>query len=347
METKPTPDSPTTGRYWIARLESLRSTHGALFGFVGITTLLTTFFLAGVFIDQRAITGAPAWVKPTKFGISIAVYSVTLLWILSLIRRDTRRRQRFVRWTGWTVVTTLAVELVLIAVQVVRGTSSHFNLSTSFDAAVFSIMGASIVILFLANLVVAVVVLRERLEDRVMASAIRLGLVIASIGMAFGFLMTNPTAQQLAAMDAGETVNFVGAHSVGVADGGPGLPFVGWSTEGGDLRIGHFIGMHALQVLPFLAVGLRRSGGSERRRRGIVRIVAAGYLGLTLLVTWQALRAQPLLRPDGVTLTVLGLLIAATAGGIAWLHLRTENDDAELETTTHVGSTIAVPARQQ
>lgn len=339
-----TPHHPTTEVS--SRLESLRATHGPLLGFVGITTLLSAFFLTGAFIDQRVITGAPAWVKPTKFGISIAVYSLTLLWILSLIRRDTPARQRFVRWTGWIVITTFAIELVLIAVQVFRGTRSHFNLSTGFDAAVFTIMGASIGILFLANLVVAVAVLRERLDDRVMASAIRLGLLIASIGMAFGFLMTNPTAQQLAAMDAGETVNFVGAHSVGVADGGPGLPFVGWSTEGGDLRIGHFIGMHALQVLPFLAVGLRRTGGSERRRRGTVRIVAAGYLGLTLLVTWQALRAQPLLRPDGLTLGALAAVTGATVVALGLLHLRTSNDDV-LQTALPTGPAIPAVATQQ
>ena len=341
------PDTNTPNRPWEARFESLRSTHGALFGFVGITALLSTFFLVGVFIDQRVITGAPAWVKPTKFGISIAVYSVTLLWILSLIRRDTPVRRRFVRWTGWIVIATLAIELVLIAVQVFRGTRSHFNLSTAFDAAVFTIMGASIGILFLANLVVAVVVLQERLEDRVMASAIRLGLVIASIGMAFGFLMTNPTAQQLAAMDAGETVDFVGAHSVGVADGGPGLPFVGWSTEGGDLRIGHFIGMHALQVLPFLAVGLRRSGGSERRQRGTVRIVAAGYLGLTFLVTWQALRAQPLLRPDGLTLAALAGLVGATGVALGLLRLRTSDDEITLEAGMPAGPAVPAVATQQ
>ena len=83
--------------------------------------------------------------------------------------------------------------------------------------------------------------------------ALRLGLIIAMVGMGEGFLMTNPTAQQLAGWQAGEAVTIAGAHSVGVPDGGPGLPVVNWSTTGGDLRIGHFVGMHALQVLPFLA----------------------------------------------------------------------------------------------
>lgn len=304
-----------------ARMLSLRDTHGPLFAFVGISMLLALFFAAGIFLDQRVITGAPAWVKPTKFAISIAVYTGTLLWILSLVRRDTRRRDRFVRWTGWVAMATLSIELFLIGMQVVRGVPSHFNQTTTFDARVFTIMGTSIVALFVANVVVAIVVARERLDDRAMASAIRLGLVVATVGMAFGYLMTMPTAQQAAAMDAGQVLDMVGAHSVGVTDGGAGLPFVGWSTEGGDLRIGHFIGMHALQVLPLLALWMR-GRGSVARQVGTVRVASAAYLGLSVLVTWQALRAQPLLHPDALTFAALAGLLIVTVAALAVVQAR-------------------------
>ncbi|WP_309232223.1 hypothetical protein [Micromonospora tarensis] len=111
-----------------------------------------------------------------------------------------------------------------------------------------------------------------------------------------------------------------GAHSVGVADGGPGLPVLGWSTTGGDLRIGHFVGLHALQVLPILAILLSRFANrlDERTRARLVVVAGAAYGVLTVLLTWQALRGQPLLRPDALTLVAVAALVVATAtaGGL-------------------------------
>jgi peptidoglycan/LPS O-acetylase OafA/YrhL len=104
----------------------------------------------------------------------------------------------------------------------------------------------------------------------------------------------------------------LGAHSVGVPDGGPGLPVTRWSTEGGDLRVPHFIGLHALQVLPFAALVLER-----RRRRASARPIVAlgvGWIGLTLVALAQALRAQPVLAPDALTIAAaLAIVVAAAA----------------------------------
>jgi hypothetical protein len=196
---------------------------------------------------------------------------------------------------------TSAVEMAIIVGQAAVGHRSHYNVDTPLDAALWGTMGATIVVLWLATLAVALRFLREPGRDRVATTAVRLGLVVALVGLAEGFLMATP-----------------GAHSVGVPDGGPGLPFLGWSTVGGDLRIAHFIGMHALQGIPLIAAALavtRRL--DEATRLGLVRVAAAGWTGLVVLLTWQALRAQPLLAPDATTLTALGVLVVGTIGAAA------------------------------
>ena len=43
-------------------------------------------------------------------------------------------------------------------------------------------------------------------------------------------------------------------HAVGVPEGSAGLPVVNWSTEGGDLRVAHFLGLHGLQAIPLFAL---------------------------------------------------------------------------------------------
>jgi len=166
--------------------------------------------------------------------------------------------------------------------------------------------------------------LREPIGDRALALGIRLGLVVALLGMAVAFFMGVPTPAQQDALALGQTT-LSGAHAVGVPDGGPGVPVTGWSTTGGDLRVPHFIGLHALQGVPLLALALGAfsvRGGRWQRlrdehvRMGLVAVVAGAWLGLTAMLTWQALRGQPLLAPDGPTLAVLGALLLATTIGV-------------------------------
>src|SRR5262249_61978226 len=87
-----------------------------------------------------------------------------------------------------------------------------------------------------------------------------------------------------------------GAHTVGGPDGGRGLPGMMWSAEHGDLRVPHFLGLHALQVLPLIAVvlgllGTRISGGERLR---LVRVAGFGYAAVMAILLWQGLR-----RPAG------------------------------------------------
>ena len=98
-----------------------------------------------------------------------------------------------------------------------------------------------------------------------------------------------------------------GAHTVGGPDGGPGLPVTGWSREHGDLRVPHFIGLHAIQALALIALGLRAVAPARGRAREGRAGAAASYTALFLLLLWQALRGQSLVAPDGTALASLAI----------------------------------------
>ncbi|MFF9015546.1 hypothetical protein ACF09C_21600 [Streptomyces sp. NPDC014870] len=289
--------------------------------------LLALVALGGLIVDDRVLLGAPIWAKPLKFAVSFVAYCMTLAWMLTLLPRA----RRLGWWAGTVVAATGLVEIALITLQAVRGRRSHFNNETPFDAAVFQAMGATVVVLWLATLVIAVLLLRARILDRATAWAVRLGSLIALVGAAIGFLMVTPTPEQLA---AGDDPPIVGAHSVGVPDGGPSMAVTGWSTTGGDLRVAHFFGMHALQLIPLLLLVLvtlapRFARLRDPRVRLRLTLVASGtYAAVLALLTWQALRGQPLFHPDGTTLAATAA-IALLGLAATWISLRTTSTTQE------------------
>jgi hypothetical protein len=113
----------------------------------------------------------------------------------------------------------------------------------------------------------------------------------------------------------------VGAHTVGGPDGGPGVPVTGWSRDHGDVRVPHFIGLHALQVLALAALGLRRWRRPESVRVQAVLVLGGSYASMFLLLIWQALRGQSIVAPDLVTLQALAVWAGGTLAAIGWIAL--------------------------
>jgi hypothetical protein len=254
------------------------------------TTLLMLaaflFSLAGIYLDPRAITGVPAWLKPAKFGISSAIYTGTLTWLFGYITVW----PRFTRAMGAVIAAVIVLEVAIIDVQAARGTTSHFNVGTTLDAALWGIMAVAILVLWLASMGVVVALFRQRFPDPAWGWALRLGMLISVIGAGMGGFMTRPTPAQVESLAQHEHVRAIGAHTVGAPDGGPGLPVVGWSSQHGDLRIPHFFGLHGVQIIPLFAWLMQR-----RRRPAGIFIFAGGYLILIALLTWQALAGRPIL----------------------------------------------------
>ena len=269
-------------------------------------------------VDPTLIAGIPAWDKPIKFSIAFLAFGPTMLWIYSRVKVG-RVGRIGLELVGWSMV----VEITLIVMQAARGVMSHFNYSTPFDATVFSLMAAFTGVFALAALIIGVVIARRRL-DGLIGLAITLSVPIMTLGAIQGFSMTAPKPGQVA---AGRLI--VGGHTIGASQvPGPGLPFLGWSTEHGDLRIAHFVGLHVLQILPLFALlltvlaarGVIRA--SQRRLRGAVWSGGVAYVGLILTLYFQAMRGQSIVAPDGLTVAMALTLIAlpvATATALAFV----------------------------
>ncbi len=235
-------------------------------------------------MDDYQITGHNRWIKPTKFAASVAVYTWTLGWYLGYLKGP----RVSARVISGGVAFCMVVEIVCVVLQAARGRISHFNTDPGFDGAVFSLMG----ILIVANTLLVIWALALFCFSRVDLPAaylwgIRLGIAIFLLAGLEGFVMTNRAA-----------------HTVGLKDGGPGLPLLNWSTAAGDLRVAHFIGLHALQLVPLAGFWLSRRGRT-------VLLPPAGWTVAVALV--YALLAAGLFRQavDGRPVLALGSAAAS------------------------------------
>jgi hypothetical protein len=282
----------------LSRLKHTKSLYWlAVFSVVGAVVLVPFWIF-----DPRELGGVSAWEKPLKFFISSAIFSFTFSWLSSFITKGSR----WVKVAGLFIAISLAVELVLIAAMAALGTTSHFNVSTPTAIVIWSLMATFISIVLFATLFLSITILLQKQQEFNLKLTLTLGSLNTAVGMGLAYLMTWPTATQLSNYQG-----IAGAHSVGVSDGGPGLPFLGWSTIAGDLRVGHFFGLHSIQVAAILlAVTLVLP---LALRVPLLIVGNFTWLGFVGLVTWQSLRAEPFSSPSALSLTGFAALLAVAA----------------------------------
>ena len=253
-------------------LRTLHRANPLLSGTGWANVALAALALALLPFDQRLVTGALVWLKPLKFALSIIAFAWTLGWLLADLPGPA---ERSVRRLSLGIAVSMAVEQAVIFGQTARGTTSHYNIGTALDGALFGLMGLFIMLNTAMTMWAVYLVWRYRPHGPAgYVWGTRLGLLIFLLGSVLGGFMIH-----------------LGQHTVGAPDGGPGLPGLGWSTRAGDLRTAHFLGMHALQALPLLGWALNRQ--VPRRATALTWAGAALYAGAVGGLLALALTGRP------------------------------------------------------
>ena len=289
-------------------LTMLRAQPFATASIVALLFVAVASIVGGAMAPSLQVGGVSAWLKPFKFGASGALFVASLIYCSGLLEGEARRLIKHVKIVSWL----LALEVLVIGIQAARGVTSHFNMSTPLDALLFLQMGVSIHYLTVVDVLVLRALMKQTSMLPTFALSMKLGLAITTLGLLVAFAMLLPTSTQLTTIIAGKVPLTLGAHSVGVPDGGRVLPFFGFSAEGGDLRIPHFLGLHGVQVIPLLALTLRKFRLSIASQHAVIRFAAAGYAGIVMLTFVQALSGESIAHPSHHFLLAAGLIATTT-----------------------------------
>jgi hypothetical protein len=213
-------------------LENLKSRNETLFYYGIICFVFALLFLAFTLVSTTQVNNVNAWYKPFKFAFSTFLFSWAMAWYCYELPSFN------IQLFNWTVVILLGFEIIYIAIQASKGELSHYNISSPIYSFLYFMMALAAT---LVTLYTAYVGLQFFTNDFPNLSehylwAIRLGILIFVIFSFEGFVMGSRLS-----------------HTIGGEDGGAGIPILNWSTKFGDPRIAHFIGMHALQVIPIVS----------------------------------------------------------------------------------------------
>lgn len=259
---------------WIPAELFVRQGTLAMYGIAMLLLSVVTLLLQA--IDPRVLeSGVNVWVKPAKFFSSVGIFATTAAWFLGYVRPE-RRNSRLMRATVAVLIASATFELLWISWQAAHGLESHFNNDTPFYSIMYGLMGLFAMLLVGTTLPLAWEIARRPAEHlrKDFVAAVVIGLVLTFLlgGLLGGYMSSQA------------------GHSVG-AEGGRSF-FFGWNRSGGDLRVAHFLGIHAEQAIPVMAA--LAAGLAAKARWLVVMIGSAVYAALTLAVFAQAVAGRPL-----------------------------------------------------
>jgi hypothetical protein len=252
----------------MAFIQELKSRNETLFYFGSICLLLSILFLILVKITTTQVYGVNAWYKPFKFAFSTLTFAWAMAWYCFYLPNFN------IKLFNWSIIILLGFEIVYIAIQANKGQLSHYNLSSKFYSAMYSLMALAATMVTIYTAYIGFLFFKNSFTElpNYYLWAIRLGIIIFVIFSFEGFAM-------------GSRLN----HSVGALNNNSNLFIIGWSKTVGDLRVSHFIGMHALQVLPVLSYYILKN-----TKMTIGLSIIYGLLALLTLI--QALQGRPLVK---------------------------------------------------
>lgn len=252
----------------------------AVLTWVGLMLVLwSCFTLMLPWFDSRLFQGVSVWVKPWKFQLSVGVYLLSLAYFMTFLPAA-QKLTKATRYVVWVATLGGLFEVIYITLQGAQGLASHYNLSSVWASWMYTLMGIGAVALVSTALVLGVQVLRysqAHLSDA-MRHAVAWGLILTFVLGAFtgGYLGEKVT-----------TGHWVNTACNSVCSDANSLPFFNWSRNGGDLRVAHFFGIHAMHFVPLFVLLL------QLKRTWMAQGLAAGFGALCIWTFVQAVQGRP------------------------------------------------------
>ena len=258
-------------RYFI---ETLKFRNESLFLFGLICLLASIIFFVLAKTTSVEVMGVNAWYKPFKFALSTVFYAWAMAWFCYYLPSTFN-----VKLFNYTVIILLGFEIAYIAFQAGRGQLSHFNISSVLYATLYSLMGIAATLVTLYTAYVGVLFCTHLFPNlpNYYVWSIRIGIFIFVIFALEGFVMGSRMSQ-----------------TIGGLDGNHGIPILNWSKKFGDPRIAHFIGMHALQVIPLISFYVLKN-------TKLTIALGVLYFALAVFTLVQALQGKSLFKSKSST----------------------------------------------